>query len=214
LAFRSLECCGSHRYLTGDQIGQCQMQLSVADKKELLRIARDAIESALKDTKQSEPGQHGEALNERCGAFVTLHIRGELRGCVGYIEARFPLSRTVREVAEKAAFEDPRFSPLTAEELEHVAIEISVLSPLRKIEDVKEIEVGKHGLVLDAGYTRGLLLPQVATEYDWNRDQFLSHTARKAGLQPDAWKQKGVAIFIFTSDVFSETTVLTNAQEG
>jgi AmmeMemoRadiSam system protein A len=190
------------------------MQLSVDDKKELLRIAREAIESTLRDVKQSKEGCGGEALNERCGAFVTLHIRGELRGCVGYIEARFPLNRTVREVAEKAAFEDPRFSPLTLDELDLVEIEISVLSPLRKIGDVKDIEVGTHGLVLEAGHARGLLLPQVATEYGWNREQFLSHTARKAGLLPDAWKQKGVAIYTFSSEVFSEATMLTKAREG
>jgi len=114
----------------------------------------------------------------------------------------------------KAAFEDPRFPTLSAREFEEVEIEISVLSPLRKITDVGEIEVGKHGLVLEAGFARGLLLPQVATEYGWDREQFLNHTARKAGLYPDAWRQKGTSIFIFTSDVFSEATISLTAQGG
>jgi AmmeMemoRadiSam system protein A len=180
------------------------MQLSVADKKELLRIARASIASALGNL----PGGRSEhievPLTEHCGAFVTLHLRGELRGCIGYIEARFPLYETIEEAAAKAAFEDPRFLPLTEEEFENVEIEISVLSPLKKVSGVDEIEVGKHGLVIDAGYTRGLLLPQVATEYGWEREQFLSQTCRKAGLPSDAWKKKGVTIYSFTSDVFSE----------
>ena len=189
------------------------MKLSVADKKVLLRIARESIECALNDTPAAGREYKG-ALAERCGAFVTLHIRGELRGCVGYIEARFPLHRTVQEVAVKAAFEDPRFPTLTAREFADVEIEISVLSPLRKITDIGEIEVGRHGLVLEARYARGLLLPQVATEYGWDRVQFLNHTARKAGMHPDAWRQKGTSIFIFTSEVFSEATISLTAQEG
>lgn len=187
------------------------MQLSIEDKKELLQIARDSIEAALEDVPSPEKDYAGKVLSELRGAFVTLHLHGELRGCIGYIEARFPLYRTVTEAAEKAALEDPRFSPLTEKEFEEVEIEISVLSPLKKISDVSEIQVGKHGLVIDAGYTRGLLLPQVATEYGWGRDQFLSHTARKAGLPADAWKQKNVEIFIFTSEVFSETEVFGKA---
>jgi len=133
-----------------------------------------------------------------------LHLLGELRGCIGYIEPRFPLVETVQEVAQKAALEDPRFPPLTPRELGKVDIEISVLSPLKKVSDVNEIVVGTHGLVIDAGYTRGLLLPQVATEWGWEREQFLSQTCRKAGLQADAWKLKRVTIYSFTSAVFSE----------
>jgi AmmeMemoRadiSam system protein A len=181
------------------------MELTTDEKKHLLRIARNSIEAALTSKPARLTGSVGKSLNELCGAFVTLHLHGELRGCIGYIEPRFPLNETVQEVAEKAALEDPRFPPLTMKELESVEIEISVLSPLKKIFGVQEIVVGTHGLVVDAGYTRGLLLPQVATEWGWDREQFVSQTCRKAGLQKDAWKQKGVTIYSFTSTVFSET---------
>jgi AmmeMemoRadiSam system protein A len=180
------------------------MELTADDKKELLRIARESIRAALKGKQTPSVRATSETLNQLCGAFVTLHLLGELRGCIGYIEARFSLLETVEEVAQKAALEDPRFPPLTAKELENVEIEISVLSPLKKVSDVNEIIVGTHGLVIDAGYTRGLLLPQVATECGWGREQFLSQTCRKAGLQADAWKQKKVTIYSFTSAVFSE----------
>ena len=137
-----------------------------------------------------------------------MHLHNELRGCIGYIEARFPLCETVEEAAAKAALEDPRFLPLTREEFKQVEIEISVLSPLQKVSNAAEVEVGKHGLVIDDGRSRGLLLPQVATEYGWGREQFLSQTCRKAGLSADAWKKKGVTIYSFTSDVFSEAELL------
>lgn len=181
------------------------MELTTDEKKYLLRVARDSIEGALKSKPAPLPDSAAKSLNELCGAFVTLHLHGELRGCIGYIEPRFPLRETVQEVAQKAALEDPRFPPLTMKELVSVEIEISVLSPLKKVPNVEEIVVGTHGLVIDAGYTRGLLLPQVATEWGWDRDQFVSQTCRKAGLQKDAWKQKGVTIYSFTSTVFSET---------
>jgi AmmeMemoRadiSam system protein A len=180
------------------------MELSTDDKKELLRIARNSIDAAVKSKPIVPSASASAALNELCGAFVTLHLLGELRGCIGYIEARFPLRETVEEVAQKAALEDPRFPPLSPKEVGNVEIEISVLSPLKKVSDVNEIVVGKHGLVIDAGYTRGLLLPQVATEWGWGREQFLSQTCRKAGLPSDAWKQKKVTIYSFTSAVFSE----------
>jgi AmmeMemoRadiSam system protein A len=180
------------------------MQLDAVDKKELLRTARNSIACALQGRRFERRENVSAALKEKCGAFVTLHLHGELRGCIGYIEARSPLIRTVEEVAQKAAFEDPRFLPLTAEEFSDVKIEVSVLSPLQKTSDPKTVEVGKHGLVIDAGYTRGLLLPQVAVEYGWRRDEFLSHTCRKAGLPADSWKTKDVTIYTFTSEVFSE----------
>ena len=188
------------------------MQLSASDKKELLRIARESIASALSDQPARRIEESAASLKEQCGAFVTLHLRGELRGCIGYIEARFPLYETVEEAAAKAALEDPRFLPLSKQEFKDVEIEISVLSPLQKVSNVDDIEVGRDGLVIDAGYTRGLLLPQVATEYGWGREQFLSQTCRKAGLQADAWKKKGVTIYSFTSDVFSEAEMLSKSQ--
>lgn len=184
------------------------MDLSLADMRELLMLARASIECVLNDSPMKRAQHLDKSLREPAGAFVTLHLRGELRGCIGYIEPRFPLHETIEEAAQKAAFEDPRFLPLSSEEFNDVEIEISVLSPLRKISDISEIEVGTHGLVVDAGYTRGLLLPQVATEYGWGRDQFLSHTCRKAGLPADAWKKKDVTISIFSSRVFSEADLL------
>jgi len=180
------------------------MELSDSDKKELLRTARASIEQAMSGVPVS-PGEISTGLlGEPRGVFVTLRLQNDLRGCIGYVEPRLPLLEAVREVAQKSAFEDPRFPPLSEEELKEVEIEISVLSPLRKISSVDEIEIGKHGLVVDAGYTRGLLLPQVATEYGWGKEEFLSHTARKAGLPADAWKHRGIELFAFTSDVFSE----------
>lgn len=180
------------------------MELSADDKKELLQIARNSIAAALGNSPAPPSLNKSEVLDEMSGAFVTLHLLGELRGCIGYIEPRYSLRETVEEVAEKAALEDPRFPPLTLKELGRVEIEVSVLSPLTKVSDVNDIVVGKHGLVIDAGYRRGLLLPQVATEWGWGREQFLSQTCRKAGLPADAWKKNKVTIYSFTSTVFSE----------
>jgi AmmeMemoRadiSam system protein A len=183
------------------------MQLTDDEKRELLRRARASIEAELKGIPNPTSPPTTSTLETPCGAFVTLRIGGDLRGCIGYVEPRLPLVQTVEEVAKKAAFEDPRFVPLTRDELDAVDIEISVLSPLWLIKDISEIEVGKHGLVVDAGYTRGLLLPQVPLEYGWDRQQFLAHTSLKAGLMPDAWKQPHVKLFVFTSDVFSERSL-------
>lgn len=180
------------------------MELSVEEKRGLLKLARMSIGFALNECGRPKKPAGRKTLDALCGAFVTLHIHDELRGCIGYIEARFPLTETIEEAAQKAAFEDPRFSPLTPEEFKDVDIEISVLSPLREVSDINEIQVGTHGLVIDVGYSRGLLLPQVAAEYGWGREEFLSHTARKAGLASDAWKRKDVNIYSFTSEVFSE----------
>jgi AmmeMemoRadiSam system protein A len=143
-------------------------------------------------------------LNEPGGAFVTLHAHGDLRGCIGYIESAMPLSRVVEDVAEKAAFEDPRFPPLTPDEYPEVRMEISILSPLRRIASPEEIVIGSHGLLLEHGWHRGLLLPQVATEHRWDRTAFLENVARKAGLPATAWKDPSARIFIFTADIIRE----------
>jgi AmmeMemoRadiSam system protein A len=188
------------------------MDLSSKDKKELLRIARDSIAASLTGGAISTTPRLSQSLQQACGAFVTLHLHGELRGCIGYIEARMPLWETVQDAAEKAALEDPRFAPLTFSEFQDVQIEISILSPLTAVRDVNEIVVGTHGLVVDAGYARGLLLPQVATEWGWGRAQFLSQTCRKAGLAPDAWKSEKVTLYSFTSAVFSEAAMLAREQ--
>ncbi len=170
----------------------------------LLRTARTAIESALQGTESLPARTNDPALLARCGAFVTLHVLDELRGCIGYIESEGPLIETVREAALRAAFEDLRFEPLRGDELENLSIEISVLSPLREIRDVSEIRVGEHGLLIQLGHQRGLLLPQVPVEHGWDRETFLSQTARKAALPADAWKSPGVRLYLFTAEVFHE----------
>ena len=127
-----------------------------------------------------------------------------LRGCIGYIHALKQLDETIIEMAQAAAFRDPRFPPVTKDEFDDLEIEISVLTPIREIEDINEIEVGKHGIIIERGGYSGLLLPQVATDYGWDRETFLEHTCNKAGLPTDAWKQEGTKIKIFSADIFHE----------
>lgn len=184
------------------------MQLVDVEKRELLRIARMSIEAAIQGTPPIRNTTERESLRTPSGVFVTLRAKGELRGCIGYVEPRLPLVQAVAEVAVKSAFEDPRFMPLTLAELSSTEIEISVLSPLSKVTDINSIEVGRHGLVIDAGYTRGLLLPHVATEYVWDREQFLDHTALKAGLPAEIWRTGKVQVFSFTTTTFSESELL------
>jgi AmmeMemoRadiSam system protein A len=180
-----------------------EFSLTLEGKKILLSTARFAIESKLKHTTVQYP-QPTTLLKEKCGAFVSLHIKKNLRGCIGYITAVKPLTETVKEMAQSAAFSDPRFPPLRLEELDQMDIEISVLSPLEKIDKIEAIEVGKHGIIVRKGIFSGLLLPQVATEYGWNREQFLSHTCQKAGLPQASWKSDDIEIEIFTAVVFGE----------
>jgi len=186
--------------------------LTDEEKHALLGIARGAVLQAFRaQTSPPElPGGQGggvtvpESLNRPGGAFVTIRHHGELRGCIGYIESLLPLSKVVAEVAEKAAFHDPRFQPLTAREAGEIALEVSILSPLIVVKSVEDIRVGYHGLLIEQGLARGLLLPQVALEYGWNREQFLEHTARKAGLPEDAWRDPSTTLFIFTADIVRE----------
>jgi hypothetical protein len=179
------------------------MGLTDDEKQALLRIARASIQAELAGKKP--PAAKGQGtLEEKRGAFVSLKRRGRLRGCIGFIEAKKPLAQTVEEMAVAAALQDPRFPPLREEELKEVSLEISVLSPLRKIADVSAIEVGTHGLYVRKGSRSGLLLPQVATEYGWERDTFLKETCRKAGLAPDAWRDPETEIYLFSADVFAE----------
>lgn len=187
--------------------------LTPEEKQELLGIAREAIARALagdRSPSHSQVTPHGHErpltgrLAEPGGAFVTVKIGQNLRGCIGYIESPLPLAEVVREVAVKSATEDPRFVPMTQSELARATLEISILSPLRQIADQAEIEVGKHGLLLESGRHRGLLLPQVATEYRWDRETFLNHTARKAGLPADGWKSPEAKIFVFSAEIINE----------
>jgi hypothetical protein len=176
--------------------------LNEEEKKTLHQIAKTVIENKAKGKAVPDFKVESPTLKENRGAFVTIQKKGQLRGCIGYIEGHGPLHKTIEEMAEAAAFRDPRFSPVKEKELPELDIEISVLTPLRKITDVREIEVGKHGIYIIKGGWSGLLLPQVATEYGWDRLAFLEHTCQKAGLPPNAWKEKDIEIYIFSADIF------------
>ena len=177
----------------------------------LLSLARKTIADRLNVKTSIEPAAFDEKIYaEKCGAFVTLHKKGELRGCIGYIEGHKSVPDTVKEMAVSAAFKDPRFSPLRADEYDLIDLEISVLSPIEKVTDLSEIVVGRDGLIITRGYNRGLLLPQVAAEYGWNRETFLEQTCRKAGLPANAWKDPSVIIEKFSAQVFGEKTLPDN----
>lgn len=186
--------------------GQAAMDLTKSDQELLLRLARDAIAAHLKGGTVSMPESISPVLCEPRGAFVSLHKQGRLRGCIGYLEAVKPLAATVQEVAAAAAFHDPRFPPVKAEELADLEVEISVLTPMRRIFKPEEIEVGKHGLYIERALARGLLLPQVASQYGWDRTTFLEQTCSKAGLPPNAWQDPESRIYVFSAEVFSEHT--------
>jgi len=179
--------------------------LTKDEKEKLLKIARLSINEAVTGKKESYPDVTEQNLIEKCGAFVTIKKHGELRGCIGYIQAIKPLYETVKDVARSAAVNDFRFNPVSKDELNELELEISVLSPLKRIYNIDEIVVGKHGLFMKRGFNSGLLLPQVATEYNWDKETFLQHTCLKAGLSPGAWKDKSTEIYIFSAEVFSES---------
>jgi AmmeMemoRadiSam system protein A len=179
------------------------IELDDAAKVALLATAREAIASRLEGRPPAWPPA-AETLDAPCGAFVTLREHGSLRGCIGRMTSLAPLYATVREMAAAAAFEDPRFSKLSKGELAHVDIEITALSPLRKVESISEIEVGRHGIYITKDWHSGVLLPQVATEQKWDRDTFVEQTCYKAGLPPDAWKSPDTVIQIFEGLVFGE----------
>ncbi len=177
------------------------------DKEEqqfLLSLARQTIEHYLKtgEPPTTEPVEN-KKLQEKRGAFVTLKVEGQLRGCIGYPLPIKPLFETIIDMAIAASTQDYRFVPLTPEELPQTRIEISVLSLPQPIKDISDVEVGKHGIIVSKGFHRGLLLPQVPLEYDWDRETFLRHGCLKAGLDEEEWK-RGVKIEVFTAQVFSE----------
>ena len=186
------------------------LPLTESDRALLMRLAHQAVEDAARDHRlpDADLGETSPVLQEKCGAFVSLHQGKHLRGCIGYVEALKPLWQTVRECAVAAALRDPRFSPVTPREVTGLSIEISVLSPLFDIAP-EEIEIGKHGLVVSQNFQRGLLLPQVAVEWNWDRKQFLEETCLKAGLEADAWKH-GARVQAFTAVVFGETSSRAN----
>jgi uncharacterized protein len=172
------------------------------DRDGLLRFARATIAAHLGGGPPPPPARLSEP-DAHSGAFVTLHVRGELRGCIGYPGAPQRLDEVIGHCAVASATEDPRFPPLRADELQALRIEISVLTPIVRVEDLSQIDVGRDGLVVEAGLRRGLLLPQVATEHHWDRDTFLSQTCVKAGLSAHAWRT-GAKVYRFQAEVFSE----------
>lgn len=143
-----------------------------------------------------------DKLKEHLGAFVTLKIRGRLRGCIGNVQGSGELFRTVWNMAQSAAFQDPRFPPLSEEEFAQVEYEISILSPIEVCPDPEKVEVGRHGLIMSRGGRSGLLLPQVPVEWNWDRETFLAQTCTKAGLPRTAWKEPDTTIFWFEAVVF------------
>jgi AmmeMemoRadiSam system protein A len=181
--------------------GSQQNEFTGQERSVLLQLAHAAIAAALAGQKISldPPSPH---LAERRGAFTTIYVRGELRGCVGYVFPVHSLYRTVAETARSAALEDTRFSPICAEEAACLVVSLSILSPTQVIRP-EEVEIGKHGLLISERGRRGLLLPQVAVEHGWDRVTFLQQTCRKAGLPTDAW-QHGAIVEAFTAEVFGD----------
>jgi len=176
----------------------------------LLRLAHESILSALeqREIPLHPPTDH---LAEPRGAFTTLHLQGELRGCVGYVLPVSPVYRAVAETARAAAFEDTRFGPVTLPEARELEIELSILSPPQPI-SAEAVEIGRHGLLISLAGHRGLLLPQVPMEHNWDRTTFLEQTCRKAGLPLDAWKN-GAAIEAFTAEVFGDGDFLKHSSQ-
>jgi uncharacterized protein len=176
-------------------------EFSPEERALLLRLAHDSISSALQrgEIPLDPPTPH---LAELRGVFTSLHLRGELRGCVGYVLPTAPVYRAVAETARAAAFDDNRFPPVTVDEAPHLEIELSILTPPEPIHP-EAIEVGRHGLLVSQHGHRGLLLPQVPVERKWDRTTFLEQTCRKAGLPQDAWR-KGASILAFSAEVFGD----------
>jgi len=172
----------------------------------LLSLARSTIQSRLDGQALPSTEPEAKVLLEQRGAFVTLKIDGRLRGCIGHVIGVAPLWRAVRDNAIAAAFEDPRFEALQSDELVQTHIEISALTPLRRV-TADEVTVGRDGILIERGSARGLLLPQVAVEYGWNRETFLDHTCRKAGLEPGCWRHPDTIISTFSAEVFGENDV-------
>jgi uncharacterized protein len=177
--------------------------LTEAQKDALVDLARRSVVAAV--TGSASPGGLDLQLPDAAGVFVTIKRRGELRGCLGTLQCRIGLAGEVARCGADAAREDPRFPPVTSQELSDLSVEVSVLGPVEPIDprNPEAIVIGRHGLVVEQGVQRGLLLPQVATEWSWTVDQFLRQTCLKAGLPPDAW-QHGAKVFRFEAEVFGQ----------
>jgi AmmeMemoRadiSam system protein A len=189
--------------MMSDETGT-QGELNKRQQQILLKLARDTITQWVTSRTLPELPTGEPIFEEPRAVFVTLHKHGQLRGCIGTLEPREPLAAAVRSAAISAATQDPRFPPVTAAEIPELEIEISVLSPLRRVESADEIEVGKHGVVVAAGMRRGVFLPQVPIEQGWDRETMLNYLClHKAGLPADAWR-RGAELWVFTTQVFSE----------
>lgn len=175
--------------------------LTPEERQDFLRLARAAIAAAVKVEDAAGPPKPTDA--RLAGAFVTIKVHGQLRGCIGYPEADLPLVEVVERCAVSAARSDPRFPAVRPDECDTLEIEISVLGPIEAVAELSEIEIGRHGLIAQLGQRRGLLLPQVAVEWGWNLEEFVCHTCLKAGLARDAWRQ-GARLFKFEAEVFGE----------
>jgi AmmeMemoRadiSam system protein A len=180
--------------------------LSQKQRSQLLKIAREAIAAVLEGRRlEVQPEQFDEVLRHPAGAFVSLHTKdGDLRGCIGSIQAVAPLCQAVHASAVNAAFRDPRFYPVRKDELAELHLEISVMGPIEPVRDTAEIVVGRDGLIVSRGRNAGLLLPQVATDHGWDTETFLRHTCTKAGLPEDAWRSPECRLERFSAEVFSE----------
>lgn len=172
--------------------------------EQLLSIAKNSVESFVKEGKIPEFEINSEKLEEKRGAFVTLKKQGQLRGCIGQIVGDKPLYQTVSQMAVAAATEDPRFPPVSKEELPELEYEVSVLTPLKLIDSPEEIQLGVHGVQAVAGGRAGLFLPQVAREQNWDLETFLNHLMLKAGLWPGYWREYPVNFYVFTAQIFSK----------
>jgi AmmeMemoRadiSam system protein A len=182
------------------------------DREALLKIARDAIEAQVTGTR-ARASVSSDLAALRAGVFVTVYCRRELRGCIGRVVVNRPLVETIADCARSAASADPRFPPISSVELPHLDVELSLLGPLEAIAAAADVEVGRHGLVVERDGRRGLLLPQVATEWNWNAETFLARTCQKAGLPFDAWK-RGAKIWRFEAEVFGDVTDRTSDRAG
>ena len=181
-------------------------ELNAHEKQALLAIARQAIVHGVQTGQEYIEPREEKTLNQRNGCFVTIKQDRQLRGCIGNFQSELPLFKEVAQMAQASASKDPRFYPLKEEDLTNFNLEISVLSPLRKVESIEEIEVGTHGIYIEKSFYRGVLLPQVATEHNWDRQTFLKQTCIKAGLPTDAWEAEDAEIYVFSAQVFGEDT--------
>ena len=177
--------------------------IGLEEQQRLLALARGALEARVR-RQSPPPAERGGALDWTRGAFVTIHLLGDLRGCLGHVETGAPLADTIANLAAAVSDSDPRFDAVSALELDGIELEISVLTPEREIQSIADIDVGRHGLIVEQGPRRGLLLPQVATEHGWDASTFACHVCLKALLSPNAWRE-GARMLVFEAQVFGES---------